>query len=209
MILHFEAFLVAITILTITPGLDTAMMVRNTLRGGKEDGLLTNFGICSGLFVHATLSAVGISLLLLHSPRLFQSIQIIGVLYLLYLGVKSIKESFQKQQLSMQYSASQLQTVSKLQSLREGFLSNVLNPKTGIFYLAFLPQFINPAYSAFIQSMLMASIHFMIALLWQGLISHMISKAQLYLESARLQLLLQRATGAVLILLALKLLLDI
>lgn len=209
MILHPEAFLVAITILTLTPGLDTAMMIRNTTRGGERDGLFTNIGICSGLFVHATLSAAGISLLLLHSPTLFQTIQIIGVLYLLYLGGKSIKESFQKTQLTTFQTTSLLQPVSIKQSFREGFLSNVLNPKTGIFYLAFLPQFINPSHSAFLQSMLMASIHFVIALIWQALISQMISKAQQYLESARVQLLLQRLTGIVLILLALKLLLDI
>ena len=70
-ILHIEAFLIAITILTITPGLDTALVIRNTTRGGEKDGFVTNVGICSGLFFHASLSAVGISLLLSQSPHWF------------------------------------------------------------------------------------------------------------------------------------------
>lgn len=64
-------YLVAITLLTITPGVDTMMVLRNTLRGGARDGLVSSLGICLGLFVHATLSAVGISAILLYSATAF------------------------------------------------------------------------------------------------------------------------------------------
>ena len=206
-ILHIEAFLIAITILTLTPGLDTTLVIRNTSRGGEKDGLVTNLGICSGLFVHAALSAVGISLLLAQSPQLFQSVKMVGALYLLYLGAQGLRQSF----LATESNSDEVNVSGRynlIKSFREGFLSNVLNPKTAIFYLAFLPQFINPAYSAFMQSMLMASIHFLIALCWQAFISRMIVTAQKRFDNGKTQLIMQRATGVVLIGLAIKLLLE-
>lgn len=206
-ILHIEAFLIAITILTLTPGLDTTLVIRNTSRGGEKDGLVTNLGICSGLFVHAALSAVGISLLLAQSPQLFQSVKMVGALYLLYLGAQGLRQSF----LGTESNSDEVNVSGRynlIKSFREGFLSNVLNPKTAIFYLAFLPQFINPDYSAFMQSMLMASIHFLIALCWQAFISRMIVTAQKRFDNGKTQLIMQRATGVVLIGLAIKLLLE-
>lgn len=206
-ILHIEAFLIAITILTITPGLDTALVIRNTTRGGEKDGFITNIGICSGLFFHASLSAVGISLLLSQSPQLFQGVKMIGALYILYLGVQGLRHSFSA-------TAKDPETINvngsfkATKSFREGLLSNALNPKTAIFYLAFLPQFINPEYSAFMQSLLMAAIHFVIAMCWQAFISRMIVTAQKRFDGGKTQLMMERLTGVVLIGLAVKLLME-
>jgi len=206
-ILHIEAFLIAITILTITPGLDTALVIRNTTRGGEKDGFVTNVGICSGLFFHASLSAVGISLLLSQSPQLFQTVKMIGALYILYLGVQGLRQSFLTPQGSQEKNDIK-GAFNLIKSFREGLLSNALNPKTAIFYLAFLPQFINPEYSAFMQSLLMAAIHFIIALCWQAFISRMIVTAQKRFDGGKTQLMMERLTGVVLIGLALKLLVN-
>jgi RhtB (resistance to homoserine/threonine) family protein len=206
-ILHIEAFLIAITILTLTPGLDTALVVRNTTRGGEKDGFITNLGICFGLFFHATLSAVGISLILSQSPQLFHTVKIIGALYILYLGVQGLRQSFLASTNNPKKVVSHGQ-FNAMRSFREGLLSNTLNPKTAIFYLAFLPQFINPEYSAFMQSLLMAAIHFVIALCWQAFISRMIVTAKKRFDGGKTQLLMERLTGVVLIGLAIKLLLE-
>ena len=206
-ILHIEAFLIAITILTITPGLDTALVIRNTTRGGEKDGFVTNIGICSGLFFHASLSAVGISLLLSQSPQLFQTVKMIGALYILYLGVQGLRQSFLSSTKNKE-TTSDKGDFSLVKSFREGLLSNALNPKTAIFYLAFLPQFINPEYSAFMQSLLMAAIHFVIAMCWQAFISRMIVTAQKRFDGGKTQLIMERLTGVVLIGLAVKLLTE-
>ncbi|TEW51847.1 LysE family translocator [Psychromonas algicola] len=206
-ILHIEAFLIAITILTITPGLDTALVIRNTTRGGEKDGFVTNIGICSGLFFHASLSAVGISLLLSQSPQLFQTVKMIGALYILYLGVQGLRQSFLTTTKSKETTDTK-GSFNLIKSFREGLLSNALNPKTAIFYLAFLPQFINPEYSAFMQSLLMAAIHFVIAMCWQAFISRMIVTAQKRFDGGRTQLIMERLTGVVLIGLAVKLLME-
>lgn len=203
---NFEAFIIAITILTLTPGLDTALVIRNTTRGGFQDGAITSFGICLGLFVHATFSALGISVVLTQSAELFSVVKAIGAAYLIWLGLSSLR-SLRKAS-SMAVEQSVVNKTSGKRSLREGFLSNVLNPKTAVFYLAFLPQFINPEYSPFAQSMLMAAIHFVIAMIWQCGLSGMLNSAKSLLKSAKFTQWMEATTGVVLIGLGVKLLME-
>ena len=206
-ILNFEAFLIAITILTLTPGLDTALVVRNSSRSGGVDGCITSFGICMGLFVHATLSAVGISAILLQSAELFQVIKWLGAGYLIWLGLSSLRSTF-KGAHQLDITTKKGLTFDPKRSLREGFLSNMLNPKTAIFYLAFLPQFINPDYSPFIQSLTMAGIHFVIAMVWQCSLAGTINSAKKLLKNGSIMSWMEGVTGMVLIVLGGKLLLD-
>ena len=76
--------------LTLSPGADTMLVVRNVLRGGRHDGVVTTFGICSGLFFHAILSALGLSIILLHSATAFHLVKVAGACYLVWLGVQSL-----------------------------------------------------------------------------------------------------------------------
>ncbi|MFA0566970.1 MAG: LysE family translocator [Vibrio gallaecicus] len=206
-ILNIEAFLIAITILTLTPGLDTALVIRNTTRSGVKDGAITSLGVCLGLFVHATFSAIGISAILLQSADLFQMIKFVGAAYLIWLGLSSIY-GVVKGNAGFQVEGIVHSNLSVKRSLREGFLSNVLNPKTAVFYLAFLPQFIDPEGSAFAQSMLMASIHFIIAMIWQCGISGAVNSAKQLFKSPSVIGWMEGVTGAVLITLGIKLMLE-
>ena len=79
-------YLIAITLLTLTPGVDTMLIIRNTSRGGWRDGAVSSVGICTGLFVHATVSAVGISVILLQSAIAFSALKLVGAGYLVWLG---------------------------------------------------------------------------------------------------------------------------
>ncbi|WP_154171829.1 LysE family translocator [Vibrio metoecus] len=204
---NFEAFLIAITILTLTPGLDTALVIRNTSRAGFADGCTTSLGICFGLFVHATFSAIGISAILAQSAELFQIVKMVGAAYLIWLGISSLR-SLMKTGQGIEV-ASLAHTQFRLtRSLREGFLSNVLNPKTAVFYLAFLPQFINPDYSPLAQSLLMALIHFVIAMVWQCGLAGALSSAKNLLKNASFMRWMEGTTGVVLVALGIKLLLE-
>lgn len=206
-ILNFEAFLIAITILTLTPGLDTALVIRNTSRAGLKDGCVTSLGICFGLFVHAFFSAVGISAILAQSAELFQIVKSVGAAYLIWLGLSSLK-ALTKNNGTISVAEQAHQAYSGKRSFREGFLSNVLNPKTAVFYLAFLPQFVNPESSPLAQSMLMASIHFIIAMLWQCSLAGALNSAKNLLKNARFMKWMEGATGAVLVALGVKLLIE-
>ena len=204
---NFEAFIIAITILTLTPGLDTALVIRNTSRGGMVDGSVTSVGICSGLFVHALFSAVGISALLAQSAELFSFIKMLGAAYLIWLGLSSLKMVLSKQQ-GLDIKEGSDHSLSVKRSLREGFLSNVLNPKTAVFYLAFLPQFIDPQGSPLLQSLFMAGIHFVIAMCWQCGLAGALTSAKSLLKSPRFMTWMEGTTGAVLVLLGAKLIVE-
>ncbi|EEW06643.1 LysE family translocator [Vibrio mimicus] len=204
---NFEAFLIAITILTLTPGLDTALVIRNTSRAGFADGCTTSLGICFGLFVHATFSAIGISAILAQSAELFQIVKMIGAAYLIWLGISSLR-SLMKTGQGIEVASLTHSQFRLTRSLREGFLSNVLNPKTAVFYLAFLPQFINPEYSPLAQSLLMALIHFAIAMVWQCGLAGALSSAKNLLKNVSFMRWMEGTTGFVLVALGIKLLLE-
>ncbi|MFB9886755.1 LysE family translocator [Balneatrix alpica] len=199
MLEHFQwiPFLIAITLLTMTPGLDTLMVMRNAARGGWRDGLLTSFGICCGLFVHASISAAGLSVILLGSAEAFMALKLAGALYLIWLGYQSLKAAWHAK--GMAIPQVQAKQVSSWVSLREGFLSNVLNPKPIIFYMAFLPQFIDPAHSALGQSMFMAGLHFAIATLWQGILVLLVNQARLWMATPRVARSLDGIAGVLLL----------
>ncbi|CAH0539630.1 LysE family translocator [Vibrio marisflavi] len=204
---HFGAFLVAITILTLTPGLDTALVIRNTTRGGFKDGFVSSVGICSGLFVHATFSAIGISAILMQSAELFHAVKWVGAIYLIWLGVNSLRATLANNQ-SLAVGKAGVGSVGVKRAFREGFLSNVLNPKTAVFYLAFLPQFIDPQGSVITQSLFLAGIHFVIAMIWQCSLAAALGYATTLLKSSTFMRWMEGTTGAILVSLGLALMLE-
>ena len=169
----FWAYLVAISLLTVTPGVDTLLVMRNAGRGGLRDGCVTSAGICSGLFIHASLSALGISVLLVETAWAFTALKWAGACYLIWLGLSSLRQAMKRPseaRVEDDVAASDSAMKTSLPTglaFREGLLSNVLNPKTALFYMALLPQFIDPAGNAFQQSLFLAAVHFVLAMMWQ------------------------------------------
>jgi len=196
---QFWPFLVAITLLSMSPGVDTLLVIRNTARGGWRDGVLTSLAICSGLFVHATVSALGISLILLESACAFGLLKLAGAAYLVWLGVNGLRAARRGQGLPLAGVATSRQAVSLWRPVREGLLSNVLNPKTVVFYMAFLPQFIALGDPALAKSLWLAGVHFVVANLWQIAIVLMVGSASRWLASAAFSRWLNGITGAVLV----------
>ncbi len=196
--------LVALTVLTVMPGADTLIVIRNTSRGGFADGFITSLGICSGLFLHALVSAAGISVILLSSPLAFNLLKLAGSAYLIWLGWKSLEHIRHGQVLvtGTAHPDTQPNSFKLIQSAREGFLSNILNPKTVVFYMAFLPQFINPEHSALMQSIALAALHFCIAMLWSTAIALMINKARNWLARPLVNKVFHGVTGMLLVVLS-------
>ena len=192
----FWAYLVAITLLTITPGVDTLLVMRNTGRGGLKDGCVTSVGICSGLFIHATLSALGISILLVETAWAFSALKWAGACYLVWLGIASLRQAWGREgQQKGEQPAVIKRRVSAVVSFREGVLSNVLNPKTALFYMALLPQFVDPAGNAFQQSLILAGVHFLLAMLWQCGLAFVVVRFKGLGASIRVKRTLNATTG--------------
>ncbi|MGR2740266.1 LysE family translocator [Billgrantia sp. Q4P2] len=205
---QFWPFLIAITLLSMSPGVDTLLVIRNTARGGVRDGVLTSLAICCGLFVHATISALGISLILLQSAWAFGALKMAGAAYLIWLGINGLMVARRGGGLPLGAVGGERQVVPVWRPLREGLLSNVLNPKTVVFYMAFLPQFIAPTDPALLKSLWLAGVHFVIANLWQIAIVFMVGSAGRWLGSQLFARALNGATGAVLILFGVRLALE-
>lgn len=208
-ITSLTTYLFAITLLTITPGVDTMLVIRNTARGGWRDGATSSFGICTGLFIHATISAIGISVILLQAAWAFSALKLLGAGYLVWLGISSWRKVIKQEPFTIENGKARIGgTFLMSRSLREGFLSNVLNPKTAVFYMAFLPQFINPAQSAVLQSLFLAGLHFIIAMIWQCLLALMVKQMKGWLQRPRVSQVFDGVTGTVLIGLGMKVAVD-
>jgi len=205
----FLACLLAVTLLTLSPGVDTLLIIRNSARGGWWDGATSSLGICCGLFVHATVSALGISFLLLQTAWAFNLLKIAGAGYLVWLGFCSWRRVMSnKGGLFFNNFNSGIGTFLFFRSFREGFLSNVLNPKTVIFYMAFLPQFIDPEGSPLMQSLAVALLHFVIAMIYQCLLAAMVDRARLWLQKPVVSRVFDGLTGTMFLAIGLKLAME-
>lgn len=199
-----SAFLLAISLLTLAPGVDSLLVIRNSMRGGWQDGVITSLGICLALFVQATISALGLSVLLLQSATAFTAVKLAGAAYLVWLGFASLHQAVRGQSLSLSTSVVK-QSFRPIRSLREGLLSNLLNPKAILFYMALLPQFIDADRPALSQSLVLAAIHFAIAMGWQSFLAIGVYRIKHWLQKERLQRALNTAMGSVLVFLGINL----
>jgi threonine/homoserine/homoserine lactone efflux protein len=131
-------FLGASLALTIAPGPDNTFIVAQGISRGRKAAIVTALGMCSGISVHTTAAALGISALLYSSATAFQILKFAGAGYLLFLAWKALKE----QQILLPQGVDNGRSFRFL--FRRGFIMNVINPKVALFFLAFLPQFISP-----------------------------------------------------------------
>ena len=132
-------FIAAGWLLNLTPGPDVLCIVTSALRGGARAGMVAALGIVSGCFVHVLAAAVGVSALLATSATAFTVLKWVGAAYLLWMGVRLLRSKATPLNLTTAAPDADLWRV-----YRRGFLTNVLNPKVALFFLAFVPQFIAP-----------------------------------------------------------------
>ena len=135
----FGLFLGAAILLNLTPGLDTAYILGRSVALGRAAGIASALGISVGTILHTCAAALGLSAILATSAVAFGAIKLLGDAYLIFLGIKMILE--RSGQLSLPSNFRRRTTAA---AFRQGVLTNVLNPKVALFFLAFLPQFIDP-----------------------------------------------------------------
>ena len=136
----FGLFLVAGLLLNLTPGPDTLYILGRSVSQGREAGLASALGISLGSIFHTCAAALGLSAILATSALAFGAIKVIGGAYLIFLGIKMILD--RRRELIL---PSNFRRRTVVGAFRQGVLTNVLNPKVALFFLAFLPQFIDPA----------------------------------------------------------------
>ncbi len=134
---HFGVFLASCILLNLTPGPDTLYILGRTIAQGRAAGVASALGISAGCLVHTFAAALGLSALLAASAMAFTAVKLAGAIYLIYLGARML--------LSRQTAAAapaEFSPATFLAIFRQGMLTNILNPKVALFFIAFLPQFI-------------------------------------------------------------------
>ncbi len=132
------AFMLASFLLWITPGPDTMYILARSIAQGMRAGVLSALGIGCGVLIHTALAAFGLSALLATSASAFQVVKVAGAGYLIYLGVRALRKTGKP-------ATPEVDAAHPGRIFRQGVLTNALNPKVAIFFLAFLPQFVDPA----------------------------------------------------------------
>src|SRR5215472_2492260 len=205
------AFVGIAAVLTITPGADMALVAKNAFTRGPRASFATILGICSGLVVHASASALGLSMILAKSARAFAIVKWAGALYLLYLGLMALGRAARGRLPSPDPgSANDLALASESGrewwgGYGEGLFTNLLNPKVVLFYLTFLPQFIAPGDPVLQTSLLLASVHIVMGLIWLSIYGAALRKLSATMSRSGFRRTLEAATGGLLVALGVRL----
>jgi RhtB (resistance to homoserine/threonine) family protein len=206
---QFWVFVGLAAILTVTPGADTALVIRSTLSRGRTDALFTVLGICLGCLLHSVASALGLSVIFSKSAAVFETVKIAGAAYLVWLGVQSLRAAWAGQgRSSFLRGAIEESSGGRAVSFTEGLFTNLLNPKVALFYLTFLPQFISPAAGVFQQSVLLASVHIAMGLVWLSAMAVFLDRLSGWLPGDAIKRRLEAVTGLLLVGLGLRLALE-
>jgi len=185
----------------MSPGPNGALILKTVPLLGKKHGYVNVAGIFTAFYLHGTFSIFGLSAILVSSAKLFLAVKIIGALYLAYLGIKALISAFTPPKSS---SPDRNKTVGnkdiKLRSsFFEGLLTNLLNPKVSIFYLAAFPQFINIQENVALSSYILVTVHALFALVWFSSMVVFVGKSAVLFKSHKSHAILQSAIGSVLL----------
>ena len=171
-------FLTASAVLTISPGPDIIYVMVQGMANGKKHGFVTALGLATGIIIHTSLVAFGVSAIIKNSDTLFFIIKLFGAIYLLYLAWQVFKSDPE-----IAYSAEGIKDKSLFSLFKQGFIMNVLNPKVTIFFLAFFPGFLwEPDGNTVIQFYILGAFFMLLTILIFGSVALLAGKISNYLK---------------------------
>jgi threonine/homoserine/homoserine lactone efflux protein len=197
-------FAIAALVLIMLPGPDQALITGSALVGGRSGGLLTMLGGVLGLTVHAGAAALGLSALLFASATAFTVLKVVGAVYLLWLGVQMLWSAMRSRGSPVAdeaVAAPQPRPLRRSAYLRQGFLSNALNPKVALFFVTFLPQFLSASAGSGApraEALLLSGVFAVLYLAWFGLYVAAVDRLGRWLRRPRVKARIEQLTGLVL-----------
>ncbi|MFG1797241.1 LysE family translocator [Nocardia sp. NPDC049149] len=198
-------FALAALVLIMIPGPDQALITRNALAGGRVSGLLTTIGGVLGLTLHASAAAFGLSALLLASPTAFTVLKIVGAAYLLWLGLQTLRAAWRSLREPVAPDSA-VRPGRRLACLRQGFLSNALNPKVTLFFVTFLPQFIaTDSASPRTEALLLSVVFAVLYIAWFGMYVAVVDQLAGWLRKPKVKARIEQVTGLALVTVAVRL----
>ncbi|TQF06816.1 LysE family translocator [Kitasatospora acidiphila] len=194
------SFVLFVAVLTITPGIDTALVLRTAVTGRRTRAWGVVLGIQTGVMIWGALTSAGVTALLTASHLAYQVLRWAGALYLVWMGLRMIRDARRG---SAEPAADEpllpVASDSLLAGWRQGALTNLLNPKVGAFYVAVLPQFMPRGVDHFAMGLLLASIHALLGLLWSTVLIGGARALRGWLSRPQARRLLDRITGTVVV----------
>jgi threonine/homoserine/homoserine lactone efflux protein len=190
------AFIGVSLLLAVTPGPDMAVVTKNALAHGRRGVLLTTTGIGLALVIWATATAVGLSAVLRASGDLLLALKIAGAAYLAYLGVRTLLDSRKS---PADLLAATPPPAPAHAIFRQGFLSAISNPKLGVFFVTFLPQFVGPGQSLLPRLLELGFVFAVIGWTWMNVYGLLITRIRDFITAPRVRQWMQRVTGVVLL----------
>jgi threonine/homoserine/homoserine lactone efflux protein len=187
------AFVMAAGLLTITPGLDTALVLRTAAAEGPKKAWLAAFGICLGTLIWGAVAALGVGALLAASALAFEALKWAGAAYLVWLGLHLVLRPRRR----FEAAASAPGPRSGRGWLWRGALNNLLNPKAGVFYVSFLPQFVPIGVAAAPWMFMLACVHVLLGIAWFAAVIGATRPISQTLQKAGVVRWLDRVTGGV------------
>jgi len=208
---HLLIFLTGSIIVTVVPGADMALITRQVVAYGRRAAHATILGNLAGICFHGAALAVGLSTLLVASANAYAAVKLAGAAYLAYLGVQSLRQARRTRAAAPDTARStQVPAASRHGSLaagtalRQGLISTVLNPKPALFFLSFLPQFVDRHHAVAPQVVFLAAVHVVVGLVWLTTYAALVARLSAAIARPRVKAALERATGVVLVALGIR-----
>ncbi|MEV4178904.1 LysE family translocator [Nonomuraea sp. NPDC049709] len=187
------SFAAVVALLTLTPGLDTALILRTSLLAGQRPAWGVTLGIQAGTLTWGVLTAAGLSALLAASELAYDVLRWAGAAYLVWMGLRMLMTKAEAQDMP------ERQEVRFWKGFRRGLITNLLNPKVGAFYVAMLPNFIPQEAPHALMGLALAGVHVVEGLVWSAVLIGFASLMSGVLRSARVRRFLDRLTGVVIV----------
>jgi RhtB (resistance to homoserine/threonine) family protein len=189
---HVWAFVGVAVVIVLTPGVDMALVTKNALRHGRTAALLTAAGVNVGIAIWTFAAALGIAALVATSAALFELVKFAGVVYLLYLGFQALRRRGHGWHVAAP-------ALSPRRALRQGLLSNLLNPKIAVFFTSLLPQFVDRGGHTLFALLALGAIFNAIGVIWLTVYALLVARSRSLLLRPRVTRALDRLSGVVLI----------
>ena len=213
---HLAAFLILSILVILAPGPDTAVVTKNVLQHGRTAAIRTSMGVSAGLLCWTTASAAGVAALLRASAHVFDVLRLAGAAYLVFLGIQAIVGTIHRRgtappgtpaddEHATASTAAQSEDadagppVRGGRAFRQGLMSNLLNPKIGVFFTSFLPQFVAPGSAVLPVTALLGAAFAAMALAWLIVFTALATRLATVLRRSAVRRWIERTTGAVLI----------
>jgi threonine/homoserine/homoserine lactone efflux protein len=206
------SFALVAGLLTLVPGLDTALVLRSSITKTRSFAFATALGISTGAMIWGVAAAVGVSALLAASELAYRMLTLAGAAYMMWLGASLLWKTLRQKNLPATPAGEAAALIPGKNDLFRGWLTgtgtNVLNPKVGVFYIATIPQFIPAGVSPLLMGIVLAGVHCLLAMVWFTLLIFGTGYAARWLKGARSIRTIDSITGTVLVGFGLKLALE-